>query len=125
MNLPETRNQQKLGKLGESLAAQYLQKCGYSIIERNFRIRYGEIDIIARDGDTLVFVEVKTRNSTQFGLPEEAITPQKLHELLQTAAFYNTRHNTHTTKQRMDLIAIRMGKNSIMEDLKHIQNISM
>jgi len=125
MNLQGVINQQKLGKLGESLAAKYLQKRGYSIIERNFRIRYGEIDIIARDGDTLVFVEVKTRKSTQFGLPEEVITPKKLHELLQTAAFYNTRHNTHTKKQRIDLIAIRVSDNNTVEDIKHIQNISM
>ena len=124
MNLPEVKNQQKLGKLGESLAAKYLQKCGYSIIERNFRIRYGEIDLIARDGDTLVFVEVKTRKNTQFGLPEEAITPRKLHELIQTAAFYNARYNTHSIKQRMDLVAIRMDNNNQVEYLKHIQNIS-
>ncbi|MCR4324789.1 MAG: YraN family protein [Candidatus Curtissbacteria bacterium] len=62
-----------IGKIGEDAAVKFLQKNGYKIIEHNFRIRGGEIDIIAKDGKTLVYVEVKTRSTSAFGLPEEAV----------------------------------------------------
>ena len=124
MNLPEVKNQQKLGKLGESLAAKYLQKCGYSIIERNFRVRYGEIDIIAQEGDTLIFVEVKTRISTKFGLPEEAITVKKLHEIIKTAHMYTLLHHMQSMAQRVDAVAIQMNEKYTVQDIRHIENIT-
>ena len=77
-----------IGNYGEELACQYLKKQGYKILERNYRIRGGEIDIVARDQDYLVFVEVKARYSHEYGLPSESITPWKIKALLKTALFY-------------------------------------
>jgi len=97
-----------LGRIGEQLAAKYLSGLGYKIIERNFRIRGGEIDIIALDGATLVYIEVKTRSSHQFGLPEEAVTPWKLKFLERAAKFY--RNNRKKLKlpelERIDVLAV-------------------
>ena len=72
-----TDRKQKIGKTGESIAVRYLRKQGYRIVEQNFRSKAGEIDIIAREKQSLVFVEVKTRSSRSFGSPKWAITPKK------------------------------------------------
>lgn len=77
-----------LGAEGEALAASYLETQGYRIRARNFRSGKGEIDIIASDGNTLVFVEVKTRSTARFGLPREAVTPFKQNMLRKTAMSY-------------------------------------
>lgn len=102
------------GKIGEDLACDYLKKQGYKIIERNFRIRGGEIDIIALDGQTLVYVEVKTRTSHQFGQPEEAVTGWKLRFLERAAKFY--RNNRQTIKlpqlERIDVVAVDLTTQS-------------
>ena len=97
-----------LGKIGEQLAAQYLSRLGYKIIEKNFRIRGGEIDIIALDGATLVYIEVKTRSSHKFGRPEEAVTSWKLKFLERAAKFYrNNRKNLKLPElERIDVLAI-------------------
>ena len=96
------------GKYGEDLAANYLKKQGYKIIERNFRIRGGEIDIIAIDGQTLVYIEVKTRTSHQFGLPEESVTPHKIKFLERSAKFYraNRKHLNLPQLERIDVVTV-------------------
>ena len=96
------------GKLGEDLACDYLKKLGYKIIERNFRIRGGEIDVIALDGQTLVYVEVKTRTSHQFGLPEESITYHKMKFLERSAKFYraNRKNLTLPALERIDFVGV-------------------
>jgi putative endonuclease len=76
------------GRLGEDLATKFLEAKGYKILDRNYSTKFGELDIIARDGETLVFVEVKTKTSDQFGSPEEMITPHKLHQIQNTAQSY-------------------------------------
>lgn len=81
----------QFGKTGEDLAAQYLKKIGYKIIERNFRIRGGEIDIIAIDGQTLTYIEVKTRTNHQFGLPQESVNYYKIKFLERAAKFYRNK----------------------------------
>lgn len=98
------------GKYGEDLACDFLKKQGYKIIERNFRIRGGEIDIVALDGNTLVYVEVKTRTSHQFGLPEESVTPWKLRFLERSAKFYraNRKRLNVPDLERIDVVAIDM-----------------
>lgn len=95
-----------LGKTGEDLACKYLKKHGYKIIERNFRIRGGEIDIIALDGRTLVYIEVKTRTSHKFGLPQEAVTPWKIKFLERAAKFYRLKRNNLPDLERIDVLAI-------------------
>ncbi|WP_276620076.1 YraN family protein [Syntrophomonas wolfei] len=78
----------ELGLWGEELAAQYLGKKGYKILERNFYTRYGELDLVCEKDDNIVFVEVKTRRSTRFGSPEEAITPRKMGNMKKAAILY-------------------------------------
>ncbi len=96
------------GNYGEDLACQFLAEHSYKIIERNFRIRGGEIDIIAIDGTTLVYVEVKTRSSNLFGTPEESITPSKLHFLERAAKFYrvNRKKIKLPDAERIDVVSV-------------------
>jgi putative endonuclease len=81
-----------LGSAGEKLAEQFLRKQGYKILERNYRKKFGEIDIIARHRRAVVFVEVKTRSSVDFGLPEESVKPDKLRRIEKAAEFYLISH---------------------------------
>ena len=94
------------GGYGEDLACEYLQKQGYKILEKNFRIRGGEIDIVAKDGDYLVFVEVKTRYSHEYGLPVESMTPWKIKHLLKTAQFYILKIGWGNGPYRLDFISV-------------------
>lgn len=118
------RNRQQLGKQGENLAVSYLTKHGYRILQRNFKVRYGEIDIIALYDHTLIFVEVKTREDTSFGAPEEAVTPRKLREVVRTAQFFKSLHPELPESMRIDVIAILLEGNSIRR-LEHIPNVTM
>lgn len=95
-----------LGKLGEDVASAALEAAGYSILQRNWRCPQGEIDIIARDGDETVFVEVKTRSSLAFGHPLEAITVHKLARLRRLAANWCESHPGPHHRIRIDAIAI-------------------
>ena len=121
-----------LGKLGEQLAVQYLLKQGYKIIERNFRKRYGEIDIVAQDpstrsgevGETLVFVEVKTRYPNNFGSPEEAITPWKLKSLIKSAEYYKMLHPELPDLLRIDFVGVEFGEDGRVKEIKLIRNIT-
>ncbi|NIT14371.1 MAG: YraN family protein, partial [Candidatus Dadabacteria bacterium] len=76
------------GDFGERRACKFMKKNGYSVIEKNFRTRYGEIDLIATDGDTLCFIEVKARSSAEYGSPEEFVTIRKQQRLWKTASLY-------------------------------------
>lgn len=95
-----------LGKTGEDLACAELEKRGYAILARRYRRRIGEIDIIARDGQTLVFVEVKARDSHAFGEAAEAVTPFKRRRITQLAADYMTSHRLSECPCRFDVVAI-------------------
>lgn len=81
-----------VGRFGEDLAAAHLQSCGMTVLERNWRCRDGEIDIVAVDGNVLAFVEVKTRSRLGFGLPAEAITARKLARMRRLAARWLAEH---------------------------------
>ncbi len=95
------------GRLGERIARIRLMLAGYRIIETNYRTRYGEIDIIAVDGDDLVFVEVKTKKSAEYGPPEEAVDEKKRRKLTQMALIYLTqRAGTGDTACRFDVVAV-------------------
>lgn len=95
----------EVGRRGEALAAEYLAQRGYEILERNWRCHAGEIDIVARDLDTVVIVEVKTRSSTQFGHPFEALTPSKLARLYRLAVLWCAAHQARAAF-RVDAIAV-------------------
>lgn len=107
----------KAGKLGEEAACKLLQKLGYKIIEKNFRTRYGEIDIIVCDSsnkvDTLVFVEVKTRWNINYGYPEEAVTPRKLRLVTKAAQYYKLTHPNTPDLLRIDVVAIEVEDDKV------------
>lgn len=115
----------KLGISGETIACDFLKKHGYTIIERNYRIRGGEIDIIAKDGDTLVFVEVKTRTTNQYGLPEEAITSAKIAFLVRASQFYVYAHKQENVPQRLDAIVINLGPYNAINRIELIKNLTL
>jgi putative endonuclease len=103
-----TNTKIKLGATGEALAVNYLKRSGYKIIEQNFRVRAGEIDIIAEQDGTLVFVEVKTRTDTRFGSPLESITASKKNHLSKVALEYMSRHDCHERPARFDVIGVQL-----------------
>ena len=108
------------GKDGEELAVDYLQKKGYRILERNYRFEHGEIDIIADDNGSLVFIEVKTRRSKKFGEPEDAVTLRKRNQLKKTADGYLYQRNIDDRECRFDVLAIEYEKNTPI--IRHIEN---
>ncbi|MGH9144893.1 MAG: YraN family protein [Vicinamibacterales bacterium] len=95
-----------LGKTGEDLACAELERRGYAIIARRYRRRGGEIDIICREGDTIVFVEVKARDSRAFGDAAEAVTPFKRRRMAQLALDYVARHHLAGRPCRFDVVAV-------------------
>ncbi|MFO7839971.1 MAG: YraN family protein [Desulfosalsimonadaceae bacterium] len=116
--MPDPR--QRLGQTGESLALKYLLKRGYKLLESNYRNRIGEIDIIARDGDTLVFVEVKTRRSERYGSPRLAVTPHKQKKISRTALAYLKYTGQMDCKARFDVVFVKTG--GTRPEIELIQN---
>ncbi|HOW34891.1 MAG TPA: YraN family protein [Candidatus Omnitrophota bacterium] len=99
-----------LGKRGEALAVTFLKKHGYRILEKNFKTPLGEIDIIALDGDTVCFIEVKTRTDETYGTPFEAVSKFKQRKLSQSALLYLKRKNLLDQKARFDIVAVAQGE---------------
>ena len=95
-----------LGIVGENIACAELLQRGYAILERRYRTRYGEIDIIARDGDVTVFVEVKTRTGNDFGDGAEAVTPWKQRRIAKMAVDFLARHRLNDRPCRFDVVAV-------------------
>ena len=107
-----TFKKKELGAKGEEVAVNYLKSRGYRIVERNYRIRFGEIDIIAEQGDDLVFIEVKTRSGTLFGSPFESVTKQKQKQLSKVALEYISKQGFHNRPARFDVVGIELQKGS-------------
>jgi putative endonuclease len=101
---------QQLGILGEELAARELARRGYAILARRYRTKCGEIDIVASDRGTLVFVEVKARDTAEFGTAAEAVTPWKRRRLARMARDYLTRENVDECPCRFDVVAIMFDR---------------
>jgi putative endonuclease len=99
-------HKQTIGKKGETIAVRYLEKQGYKIIEQNYRSNVGEIDIIAREKKTLVFVEVKTRRSTSYGSPKWAVTPNKQRAISKAALYYLKMTGQTHADARFDVVSI-------------------
>ena len=97
-----------IGKEGEKIAAAYLKKNGYEIIEINFRCPIGEIDIVAKEKNDLVFVEVKTRKSIELGYPEQAVGMRKQKKMSQLALWYMQKRKIADTNARFDVVAITL-----------------
>lgn len=105
---PRTEKKE-LGKKGEDLAVRFLKKKGYQIIERNYVCKMGEMDIIASEKDTLVFVEVKTRTSITFGPPQLAVNPKKQSQMSKVALNFLKEKELEDVKARFDVVAILLG----------------
>ena len=103
-----TLSRRDIGILGGKMARDYLREKGYQVIESNYRCPHGEIDIIARDRDFLVFVEVRTRTSLDFGHPEESITHTKKERLRQVALHYRQDREDLTPSWRIDVVCIEL-----------------
>lgn len=101
---------QQLGEKGEAIAVRQLKKNGYKILEINYLTKLGEIDIIAKDKETIVFVEVKARRSVHFGSPKEAVTTQKQKKISMVALYYLKANNQITTKARFDVVAVNLNR---------------
>jgi len=113
----------KLGKWGEKLAAEFLVQRGYHIIAERWRALRGDIDLIAKHGNTIVFIEVKTRESGECGTPEESITPIKQRQLLRLAELFMAHHDpTSNTPCRLDVIAIEHNIYTNEKTIRHHQN---
>lgn len=110
-----------VGRRGEDLAAVFLEKSGFAIIERNFRCKGGEVDIVAREGKTLVFVEVKSRKTLTYGLPQLAVTPFKQRQISKAALTWLARNHKHDSPARFDVIAILLN-NNYHHQIEHIKN---
>jgi putative endonuclease len=95
-----------LGGLGEDMAVDFLEKRGYTILDRNYRCRSGEIDIIARKKKLICFIEVKTRRTRAFGAPQEAVTPRKQHTIGRVALDFLQRHRIENHPARFDVVAV-------------------
>ena len=104
-------DRQRRGKQGEDLACRELRRRGYEIFDRRYRTRLGELDIVARDGDTLVFIEVKARTSESHGSALEAITRPKRRVIVQMAHDYMTRRRPWSGPCRFDVVAVTMPAN--------------
>lgn len=98
-----------LGRSGETLACEELARRGYAILDRRYRTRAGEIDIVCRDGDVLVFTEVKTRRTGRYGVPAEALTVAKRRQVAAMAADWLARHHVRPSRCRFDVVSIRIA----------------
>lgn len=109
-------NNRKIGSLSESAAGHFLQEKGYRIIQYNYRCRFGEIDIIAEEGDTLVFCEVKYRRNGRYGTPLEAVGIRKQRTIARCAQYFLLEHHVADQKCRFDVIGISPDK------IEHVEN---
>lgn len=108
------------GKIGEELAADFLTRKGYQILEKNWGNKWGEIDIIARDNETVVFVEVKTKIGINFGTPEEMVNWRKLNQIQKLASSYPLSQNTQL---RIDVVAVVLNPDYSLNSINHHQAV--
>lgn len=117
----EKKGNLTIGERGESIAVTYLQGQGLSIVERNFRCVCGEVDIIARDGRAIVFVEVKCRNNDDYGPPQLAVTPFKQRQISKAALVWLSKRRLFEADARFDVVAIVLRDHDLPQ-IEHIRN---
>ncbi len=117
-----TTHRIRLGKWGEGVASRFLQEKGYVLLATNYRCRWGEVDIVAQEGEELVFVEVRTRRGVQYGTPEESVTAVKARRLVATAQEFLQEHDLGHASWRIDLIAIRLDGDWRVQDITHLRH---
>jgi putative endonuclease len=112
-----------LGRRGEAIAANYLEKKGFSIRERNWHTPYGEIDLICCQDDLVVFAEVKTRASASLGPPEISITPRKQKHMRDSAEYYIQQHPEDVADWQIDLITVQIKGENLAPIIDHFENV--
>ncbi len=110
-----------LGARGEEIAVAYLKGQKYTVVERNFRCKAGEVDIVAREGSTVVFVEVKTRRSMSFGPPQASVTSFKQRQVSKAALVWLAKHRLQEANARFDVVAILLREHEVPA-IEHIRN---
>ena len=124
--MTESVSNKTKGKLGEQAAAKYLQRLGYKILERNYRYsRFAEIDIVAKDKDTIVFAEVKTRTGTTFGHPFEAVNHTKIENIFKAGLYYLKNTKETYKKYRIDVISVIGDLKTEKPKIENLKNISL
>jgi putative endonuclease len=118
--MTRTNKRKQLGRQGEEIAARYLVDKGYKVIQRNWRCPVGELDLVMEDDNTLVFVEVRTRQGQRFGRAEESLTPAKQARLIELAQTYLQETGGAHLSWRIDVVAIQLGPG--LPHIKHIEN---
>jgi len=118
--LPPGRSRKEIGEEGERLAAAFLRKLGYKLLRRNWSAAGGEIDIIARDGEEVVFAEVKARSSAQWGDPEEAVNLPKQRSICLAARQFADRYRLRDRTLRFDVVAVLLG--GVQPEIRHFKN---
>ena len=118
MPTPRTR----LGQWEEELAGRFLEERGYRILDTNYRTRYGEVDIVARDGEELVFVEVRTRHSGGFGAPEESLSAAKVRRLVITCQDYIQHWAEEDAEWRIDLVCVHLDRGREAPCIHHLRH---
>ncbi len=113
---------QSIGAFGERVAAQRLVETGMVVVDRNWRCAAGEIDLVLRDGDVLVFCEVKTRAGTAFGHPLESVRPRKAERLRALAGHWMHEHDAHVPEVRIDLVGVLLGRRGAAE-VTHLRGV--
>jgi putative endonuclease len=110
------------GSLGEQIASEYLKKKGYRVLETNYRCRGGEIDIVARHQDYLVFIEVRTKTNLNFGSPEESITERKMEHLRLAANYYIQERSGFSESWRIDVVLVELTEGKKPSRIEVIEN---
>ena len=112
----------EIGDMGETAACRYLESKGYTILERNFKIKTGEIDIIAKDGECIVFTEVKTRKNTLYGEPSECVDFRKQRRITRTAMYYTDTVNNEIRFDVIEVLYKMTGGKAVITSVNHIEN---
>lgn len=122
--MTDTWNRAQLGAFGEQLAVDHLTACGLRVLARNWRCRYGELDVVAADtaARVVVFVEVKTRTTDAFGGIAQAVTPQKVRRLRRLAGLWLAAQDAHWAQVRIDVVGVRIGQQRTPE-ISHLQGV--
>jgi len=120
---PQPTPQQRLGLWGENFCIKWLRKRNYKIIQHRFTCREGEIDIIAKDKNQIVFIEVKTRTNQKFGLPEESVTKSKLERFEKTIWHWLEENDLQNADFRIDILALQINRNLKSIKIEYFKNI--